>query len=504
MIAGGHLAVFPRIAGLDADVPAIKALSTSHNDHLAHTAATAGPGLALDQNYLQSGLGTTGIYAQLNNPVAFASPPTNGGGLANVNVPVVGLSQQTGLVGGSIAAAAKGFDPKTYFANTANVPNYSLPKLLGFIDLTAIIGKADVGDGNRIPQIRTQLLYGAGSTAPPTPTSAPTAVQTSITWQPIVMPITTPEGLVTGSATELGINTTITTSLTGAGPPVTDVRGVLSSFSLSFVDGLVTVEFDSLAFTSHAGAAPKLDVKIKKVTPGKNAVAFFQRLLDNLPGAGDIPHIDYSDSSLIASYSLAVPSVPMGAFLMQNLAIGASVTLPLDGRPVRAGFSFASREHPFLVTVSLFGGGGFLAVEVEGQSLHQLEAQLDFGAAASLDLIVASASVSVTAGIHVMITDGVPDIDGFFRANGQVDLLGIISISLEIYLALAYDGGPPKVFQGTAEFTVRVSVAFFSQSLSFSVSRSFSAGSDPTFDIAFPSAQPWQQRCAAFAPMVGS
>jgi hypothetical protein len=510
LIAQQHLAVFPRLAGVDAHVPAIDALSPSPNNHAVHTTdTTVEPQLIWAQSYLDHGLDVLGVYLQLNQPVAFLPSATGGGGLASINTPVVGLSQTTGLVGGpgkgQLPTPQSGFDPTTYFptAMTA-LTNYKPPTLLGFIDLAKIVGHANFGDGNRVPQITTQLLYGDGSTTAPTATSPPTAVRTSVVWQPLVNAGTSDEGLVTTELTGLDINTTTTISLTGGGPPVTDIRGVLSSFTLSLVDGLVTVAFDSLAFASHAGAAPKLDVKISKVAPGKNAVAFFQRLLDNLPGAGDIPHIDYRDSSLIASYSLAIPSIPMGAFLMQNLAIAASVTLPLDGRPVQAGFSFASREHPFLVTVSLFGGGGFLALEVEGDKLHQLEAQLDFGAAASLDLIVASASVSVTAGIHIVVTDGAPDIDGFFRANGQVDLLGIISISLEIYLALGYHDGPPKVFEGTAEFTVRVSVAFFSQSLSFSVSRSFSAGSDPTFDIAFPSAQPWQQRCAAFASMVGS
>jgi len=51
-------------------------------------------------------------------------------------------------------------------------------------------------------------------------------------------------------------------------------------------------------------------------------------------------------------------------------------------------------------------------------------------------------------------------------------------------------------------FTVRVRVLFYSQSLTFSVTRSFAAGSDPTFAVAFPSPQIWQQHCAAFAPMV--
>lgn len=461
-------------------------------------------------DYLANGLGPTGVYAQLTHPVAFLPPPSNGGGLASLNTPVVGLSQTTGLVGGPGAGQINqsGFDPAQFFPDPTkiSVANYKLPTLLGFIDLSKIVLGAAFGDGDRIPQITTALLYGPNGSAGSTPTNPPTlptAVRTSVIWRPFVKE-TTLNSFATTAATALDLNTTTTISLTGGGPPVTDVRGVLSSFNLNFADGLVVVNFDSLAFTSHAGAAPKLDVKIASVTPGKGAFSFFQQLLDNLPGAGNIPQIDYRDSSLVASYSLAIPSIPMGAFLMQNLAVSSSVTLPLDGRPVQASFGFASRDHPFLLTVSLLGGGGFLALTVVGDTLQQLEAQLDFGAAASLDLIVASASVTVTAGIHLTVTNEKPDIDAFFRATGQVDLLGIISVSLEIYLALEYDSGPPKRFTGTAEVTLRIQVAFFSQSLSFSVSRSFSAGADPTFDIAFPTAAPWQQRCAAFAPMVAS
>jgi hypothetical protein len=517
LVGAGHLGAFPRLFGVDANIPAIDAMNSRQPDHAVPTTAVpALPQLQWPTNYLTQGLGETGVYAQLTEAVAFFPLPSNGGGLASVNTRVVGLSQKIGLVGGSqagdLGSVASGFDPAKFFPDPTTTPvpdvsNYKLPSLLGFIDLSKIAKTATFGDGDRIPQITTALLYGpngSGGTTPPNPPTPPTAVRTSVVWRPFVKEVTV-GNLVTTTATALDLNTTTTISLAGGGPPVTDVRGVLSSFDLNFVDGLVTVTFDSLAFTSHAGAAPKLDVKIAKVAPGGNAFAFFQQLLDNLPGAGDIPQIDYRDSSLVASYSLAIPSIPMGAFLMQNLAVSSSVTLPLDGRPVQASFAFASREHPFLLTVSLLGGGGFLALTVVGETLQELEAQLDFGAAASLDLIVASASVTVTAGIHLAVTDGKHlEIDGFFRATGQVDLLGIISVSLEIYLALEYESGPPKLFRGTAEFTVRVQVAFFSQSLSFSVSRSFSAGADPTFDIAFPSAAPWQQRCAAFAPMVAS
>ncbi|MFZ0718367.1 hypothetical protein [Mycobacterium sp.] len=509
-VASGGLAAFPYAAAFDAHIPAIDALSSE-------VAATQH--LSWPEQYIDDGLGTGNpakIYAQLSQAVPFLPRATGAGGLASLNTPVVGLSQVTGLVGGpgggagtgSLGAMANGvFDPKDFFSAAAGA-QCPPPLLLGFINLSGIVQGATVGDGTKVPQITTELLYGANQTATPSaPSSPPSGVRTSVTWRPLMAKAGTTVGnFVTTAASALDLNSTTTVSLTGGGQPVTDVRGALSSFNLTFAGGLVTVAFDSLSFASHAGAAPKLDVKIASVTPDLgNALAFFQQLLDNLPGAGNVPQIDYRDNSLVASYSLAVPSIPMGAFLMQNLAVSSSVTLPLDGRPVQASFAFASRDQPFLVTVSLFGGGGFFALTVVSDKVNELEAQLDFGAAASLDLIVASASVAVTAGIYVSFTEGKGwEVDGFFRANGQVDLLGIISVSLEICLTLAYISGPPKRFTGSAEFTLRVQVAFFSQSLSFSVSRSFSAGADPTFDKAFPTAQPWQQHCAAFAPMAGS
>ena len=518
-VGSGSLAGFPRVAGFDARIPAIDALSPPASSGGTHTASLPTVShLVWPQQYIDSGLNAAGnpgkVFAQLKQAVPFGPKATGAGGLANLNTPVVGLSQATGLVGGATAqgsaplgAIASGvFDPKSFFPSTSEAAGYLPPTLLGFIKLADLVQSATVGDGNHVPQITTALLYGPSGTTVPNPPTLPTAVRTSVTWQPLLKPVGTQVGnFVTTQASALDLNTTTTVSLDGGGPPVTDVRGALSSFELTFASGLVTVIFDSLAFSSHAGAAPKIDVKIKSVKPDLgNALAFFQQLLDNLPGAGNVPKIDFVDNSLTASYSLAVPSIPMGAFLMQNLAVSSSVTLPLDGRPVQASFAFASRDHPFLVTVSLFGGGGFLALNVVGDSVQELDVQLDFGAAASLDLIVASASVVVTAGIYVSFTQSNGwSIDGFFRANGQIDLLGIISVSLEIYLALEYDSAPTKRFIGTAEFTLRVQVAFFSQSLSFAVSRSFSAGADPTFDIAFPSPQPWAQRCAAFASMVG-
>ena len=87
---------------------------------------------------------------------------------------------------------------------------------------------------------------------------------------------------------------------------------------------------------------------------------------------------------------------------------------------------------------------------------------------------------------------------GFFKASGNLEVLGIVSISITFYLGLTYQD-PPGDAYGTATVTVTVSVLCFSQSVSMTVTKQIST-SDPT--ISFSDAmmpQDWQQYCATFA-----
>jgi hypothetical protein len=85
------------------------------------------------------------------------------------------------------------------------------------------------------------------------------------------------------------------------------------------------------------------------------------------------------------------------------------------------------------VTVSLFGGGGFIALEVEANRIVGLEAQLEFGAATALNLGVASASVAVTVGVYIPLIDDRAELRGLFRAVGELDVLGVVNVSVELH-----------------------------------------------------------------------
>ena len=66
--------------------------------------------------------------------------------------------------------------------------------------------------------------------------------------------------------------------------------------------------------------------------------------------------------------------------------------------PARFRFSFATQDNPFTLSVAIFGGGGFFGIAIGTDGVELIQASFDFGAMASIDLGVASGSVSLIAG----------------------------------------------------------------------------------------------------------
>jgi hypothetical protein len=103
------------------------------------------------------------------------------------------------------------------------------------------------------------------------------------------------------------------------------------------------------------------------------------------------------------------------------------------------------------------------------------EAALEFGADVSLNLGVASGGVHVMAGVYFAMDGEQASLTGYVRLGGELDILGLISMSLEFYLGLTYDFDA-DVLWGQATLEVEVEVLCFSASVSMSVERTF-AGS---------------------------
>ncbi|GAB3968876.1 hypothetical protein [Plantactinospora veratri] len=473
----GQLAAVPRLARVSARVPAIERLQGMVPPDVAARKPAV---LDLDETYLRDGVEQADIYARLVEQVAFVPPVSGVGGVASLPMSISGLARSVGVVGGDLDAfRSAGFDPAAFFRPDADLgAPLPLPQLLGFLPLTELLSA-----GSAAPRLATGKLPEGGMIA-------------AMTWHTPLRAGVHRQFLRVLPDTMLDLN--CTTAIDGRSVR-SETCGVLHSFALEFADGALVVDIARLAFTAHGAGPPLLDVAVRNVGFG-GGLAFLDALAGLLPTPPSGPRVLVTATGIEVSHTLAVPSVPMGMFLLQNLAVSASVLLPLDGKPVRTRFAISSRENPFLVTVSTLGGGGFVSLCGDPTRV-EVEAQLEFGAAASLDLGVASASVSITAGIYIRWDGQRVALAGFFRAVGEVDVLGLVHVSVEIYLQLCLDGSDVV---GAARITVRARLLFFSESFTFCVERRFSGGADPTFDAMFPSQDPWRHRCAAYAPLVRS
>jgi hypothetical protein len=247
-------------------------------------------------------------------------------------------------------------------------------------------------------------------------------------------------------------------------------------------------------------------------------LSFVETLRDLIPldGFSDPPSFDISPQGIDASFSVALPSISIGVLSLSNLSLGAGFTVPFIGQPLSVRFNFCSREQPFTLTVYMFGGGGFFGITIDPHGVQILEAAFEFGASLSIDFGVASGGVHVMAGIYFRMEQDAASLTGYFRLGGRVDVLGIITASIELYLELRYEFQTGKCI-GKAKLTIEISVLIFSGSVTITCERKFAGsngdptfremvGFDPSLSLADELAQidtgtgyAWRDYCEAFA-----
>jgi hypothetical protein len=128
-----------------------------------------------------------------------------------------------------------------------------------------------------------------------------------------------------------------------------------------------------------------------------------------------------------------------------------------------------------------------------------VEGALEFGGEFAFDIGVASGGVHAMAGIYFQLGTNQTVLTGFVDIGGEVSVLGIISISIDLNLSLSYVAqGGRKTVQGRATLTVSVHVLFFSASVQLSVEKSFDAGSYGPRMYQVIDAADWAEYAAAF------
>ena len=513
----------PQIKGATVQVPAVQEL-TGTNLPLSVT---------LDDVYLAQGFTTAAGSANVGevflkvvpNPLAFSGAVS---GIVNPNMSVTGLSRRLGPVSGAKIQQGT-FDPSQYFGAAVN------SRILGDVRLKDILGSsllqsayADETDDDLLLPVRARNAV-----------CAPDADQENRDIAIPRLFKSNKEGeragvtLLDWETTNLQNVGTFFTKRAGCklklraearfsaeakeDPIAFKVKSELSKFQLDFFSAII-LKIDKL------GMAIDTEKGIQDVdfglADGDDAItfggplSFVNELRQTLfggssrpasggsggggggssssgggGGLGDIfkPVVEpsFSPLGIKAGIKINIPTIQLGVMQLSQLQIGAVATIAFIEGPWRLRCNLSERDKPCMLSYLIFTGGIFFAITLaatwpeSGPSLavERIEAALEFGASYKIDIGVASGGIYAMVGIYFE-WDGAKQLatlTGYVRVGGSLKFLGIVTISIELYLSLTYQSDGKCA--GEARFTVKIEILFFSVSVTATARKEFASGS---------------------------
>ncbi|OXM69589.1 hypothetical protein [Amycolatopsis vastitatis] len=459
----------PVLAGVEVALPALRSL----------TGDTAQRTVAFTQQYLDTGTATDVVF-KVEGPairLGFADRADKSGALVTPNFAADALSRLHGPVNlSALPAPATGLiNPAALFGSDATVLGFPLSDLLTEL---------------RVPPQVTSLL------APGRP---PTV---RMLWQNVKLRSIGPFVANPRSQVDLSVELRPDGGVTTC---------VVRDFALVFPPGptaLLRLDFGSITYTQRTGEQPDLAVR------GLDATFLGTlQLLEELQNAVDLGAagqlLDVTPSGITVRYAVPVPAVSAGAFVLRNIVLRVAVEVPFDDRPVSVSVSFAERRTPFALSVLMFGGGGYIEIAFDRDGLKRLEAALEFGAIVAIDFLVASGEVHALGGVRFALEpDRSVTLTGYLRVGGCVEVLGLVSVSIEMRIELAYQSAR-KALVGRASIVVEIDLTLWSDSVEIDSGEWVLAGGStqerPVGLVAGPRAEAdadlerWQSYRAAFA-----
>jgi hypothetical protein len=460
VLAGGGFR--PVLRSFEVGLPALRTL-----------AGDAAPAtLAFTTEFLANGDTEDLAFALLNEAgrdISFVRKADRSGGLVSPRILADGISRSFGPIVSAAVREKVGdrYDMRKLLADGATILGFDLRELVGSVDTPPAI-VAELSPAG-MPVVRMRWanvpLHGDGST------------------------------FVAGQGATFDLDVE-------ASPARTVTTCTVRDFSLSLPDQhdeLLRVGFDAVTFTQQPGQPPRLAITgLRMDFVGKLALL---QVLQDAVGLGDAaPTVDASPTGIMASYAVPVPEVALGSFVMRDILFRAGIDVPFTGDPVVVTIGFASRQRPFTLTVLSFGGGGYVQAEIDHGGLRSIEAALEFGAAVAVNFVVASGEVHAMGGIgYARLPDGSVRLSGYLRFGGSVEVLGLVSVSVEIRVELDYDADTNEL-AGEATLVLDIDLTLYSHEVKLDSGRWVISGGHSRF-----AAQPedavavWQRYRKAFA-----
>jgi hypothetical protein len=423
--------------------------------------------------------------------IDFRRQADRAGALLAPVIDATGISRLDGPVSlaGLVADPAGHLDPAKLLGEGASI--------LGF-DLRTLIGQVTTP-----PRIVQQVLDGS----PP---------RVEVTWQGIALD-TPPDGPFDAEPRR-GVKATCSLSVVATPDGVTTDCSV-HDFALCFPsrdDGLLRLTFGAVRFQQQPGRGPDLSLKGVGVE-FLGDLHLLEDLAKSVDIGGNVPRVAVAADDVSVGYAFAVPEASCGEFTLRNIAVRAGLDVPFqptDDRPVSLSLGFASRAKPFNLSVMALGGGGYVDVQLDRRGLRRMELSLEFGATIALNLGIVAAEVHALGGVRTEVGPGTHvALTGYIRIGGSVELLGLVTVTIELVVSLRYDETDEAMI-GRATVVVDVDLTLYSHSFTLDSGEwRLLGGGGPAIGAAFEAAQPesleagldrWRRYRAAFATEVAT
>lgn len=259
-------------------------------------------------------------------------------------------------------------------------------------------------------------------------------------------------------------------------PPTVAVVGEIGPFTLSLLPMFeaVRINFRGLTFTAGSGRTPDFDVRFGGTEIGEKA-KFLEKLQEYLSPKGGGLKVALSSGSpgIEASYGVNLGTFGVGTLSFSNVVLFAGAVLPFDNRPAAFTISIGRPGAPFLISSTIFGGGGYLALTTESDGgFKSFECSFDYGGVAAFGFGPLSGQGQLTLGVYVRF-GAQPQLGGTFMARGAASI-ACFGLSTSLFVRLKQDEADSDL-QGEATYSFSFSLGI--HDISFSVNVTSNQGS---------------------------
>ncbi len=235
---------------------------------------------------------------------------------------------------------------------------------------------------------------------------------------------------------------------------------------------LVRFEDFGLAFNQESGLKVEFDPKKIRV---HNAMRFVQEYLAELfpeeVGGLAILKQDGIPVGLMHEFALPPVTVNFGTSGVSNISIGNRFSLiAFPNFVLRNTFNLSRKERPFIFSIFILGGSGYIELDVEYQPIKgELAVSAEFAAGASAALAFAAGPfsgqvfIAFSAGVAYRKAIGGESellVSVSLVVAGYVDVAGIVSCHINLVLQMTYRDNGQIDAEGRVSVSIRISRFF--------------------------------------------